>query len=286
MKLERSNVEFAIWRKKVDKSLFEHNGTTIPDWACKMWGLPDIYGGVTSRRDPRSKASAQFHGYIYSAWVTTAPHGRHTPAYRLWYEPALTFELKKRFVMSYMRSLESALEESADVEQQIPFWEFLDLEFDPTERRFRFVAYYTQKPHFPNLFNRLVGSPTIQKLEDEVAGKPTGRIYKQHWKTRAEFQFEIGAKNVIYMLLDTKAKLLYIGEAADLVKRFSQGHECISNWDYFRYDVLPDELASYRLALERMLIRDFAAVLHNSKGLVWKDISGCKLANAKVDIGA
>src|SRR6266566_552637 len=30
MKLERSNVEFAIWHKKVDKSLFEHNGRTVP----------------------------------------------------------------------------------------------------------------------------------------------------------------------------------------------------------------------------------------------------------------
>jgi hypothetical protein len=69
------------------------------------------------------------------------------------------------------------------------------------------------------------------------------------------------------------------------VKRFSQGHECISNWDYFRYDVLPNELAPYRLALERMLIRDFAAIMENSKSLIWKDISGCKLANEKVDIG-
>jgi len=44
MKLERSDVEFAVWRKKVDKSLFEHNGTTIPEWACRMWALPEIYG--------------------------------------------------------------------------------------------------------------------------------------------------------------------------------------------------------------------------------------------------
>ena len=34
MKLERSDVEFAIWRKKVDKSLFEHNDTGV--------GLPDV----------------------------------------------------------------------------------------------------------------------------------------------------------------------------------------------------------------------------------------------------
>tara|TARA_B100000700_G_C14795092_1_gene737823 strand:- start:61 stop:198 length:138 start_codon:yes stop_codon:yes gene_type:complete len=40
MKIERSKVDFPLWRKKVDKSLFEHNGTTIPLWACEMWSLP------------------------------------------------------------------------------------------------------------------------------------------------------------------------------------------------------------------------------------------------------
>jgi hypothetical protein len=49
MKLERSNVEFPIWRKKVDKSLFHYNGTTIPEWACRMWGINATYGDVTSK---------------------------------------------------------------------------------------------------------------------------------------------------------------------------------------------------------------------------------------------
>jgi hypothetical protein len=285
MKLERSNIEFAIWRKKVDKSLFEHNGTTIPDWACRMWDLETIYGGVTSRRDPKAEASIHFESKIYKAWVTTAPYGRRRPAYRLWYLPDLTFQLKKRFLMSYMRSLEGALEREVDAEDQIPFWEFLDLEFDANKHMFHLVAYYTQKPSFPNLFFRLIGSPPIQKLNDEILGKHPTRIYKQHWRSRSDLPFEIGAKNVIYMLLDTKAKLLYIGEADDLVRRLTPGHECIRNWDYFRYNVLPDALAPYRLALERMLIRDFAAVLENSKGVAWKNISGCKLANDRVDIG-
>jgi hypothetical protein len=54
MKLERSDVEFPIWRKKVDKSLFEYNGTSIPEWACKMWGLSHIYGRISSRKNPKS----------------------------------------------------------------------------------------------------------------------------------------------------------------------------------------------------------------------------------------
>jgi hypothetical protein len=117
MKLERSNVEFAIWRKKVDKSLFEHNGTTVPEWACRMWGVRYLYGEVTSRRASRSNVTVLYKGTGFRAWVTTVPHGRKNPAYRLWFEPALSLELKRTFLMSYMRSLEGALQGGADVEQ-------------------------------------------------------------------------------------------------------------------------------------------------------------------------
>jgi hypothetical protein len=106
MKLERSDIEFPIWRKKVDKSLFEHNGTTVPVWACRMWGLGDIYGGVASRKNPAAAASVLFDGKRYHAWVTTGPHGRGSPAFRLWFDEALSYELKHSFLMSYMRSVD------------------------------------------------------------------------------------------------------------------------------------------------------------------------------------
>src|ERR1035441_8239631 len=160
LKLERYNVEFAIWRKKVDKYLLEHNGTTTPGWACKMWGLPPIYGKVTSRKVPAAAATVDFNGTIYDAWVTTAPYGRSSPAFRLWYDPSLAFELKRSFVMSYMRSLEGRLDSDRDVEHAASFWEFLDIEFDERQRLFRFVAYYTVQPSFPHLFTRY-GSATL-----------------------------------------------------------------------------------------------------------------------------
>jgi len=34
MKLERSKIEYPLWRKKVDSSIFDYKGTTIPTWAC------------------------------------------------------------------------------------------------------------------------------------------------------------------------------------------------------------------------------------------------------------
>jgi hypothetical protein len=85
------------------------------------------------------------------------------------------------------------------------------------------------------------------------------------------------------MLLDKNGKRFYVGEALDLVKRLLQPHSSIPDWNFFRYDVLPPELAPYRVALERMLIRDFAAVLKNKRDLPSMDIANCELTNDKVD---
>jgi len=65
---------------------------------------------VTSRKDSRSKASVTFRGVTYDACATTAPHGRRSPAFRMWYDKGLSYELKGAFAMSYMRSLEESLQ--------------------------------------------------------------------------------------------------------------------------------------------------------------------------------
>ena len=150
MKLERSNVEFPLWRKKVDKSIFEHNGTIIPAWACQMWNVDTLYADVSSKKDEQSKVFVSFQQETFHGWVTSARKGRKTPAYRLWYEEDLTINLKNTFLMSYMRSLEQGLYEQGrlDIEDEIPFWEFLDIEFDKLNREFRFVAYYTSDVTF------------------------------------------------------------------------------------------------------------------------------------------
>jgi hypothetical protein len=108
-----------------------------------MWGLSHIYGGISSRKDPRAAAHVTFQQRKYGAWVTTAAHGRSSPAFRLWFDDTLGFELKHAFLMSYMRSLEGNLSGDGKVEDRIPFWEFLDIEFDRDRRLFKFVAYYS-----------------------------------------------------------------------------------------------------------------------------------------------
>ena len=170
-----------------------------------------------------------------------------------------------------------------DVEKEIPFWEFLDIEFDGGSKMVRMTAHYTQEPTFPELFRRLTYSPVLKRIDDELNEKGVSRIHKQDWRSRGEFEAEIGAENVIYMLIDTKGKLLYIGEAKRLVQRLRAGHPTIKNWNFYRYDVLPQALQKFRVTLERMVIRNFATVLSNKRDIQTIKISEFRLANDKID---
>jgi len=287
MKRERSHIAYPMWRKKVDKSLFEYNGTAIPNWVCKLWGIPELFKHASYKRSTSIDVTIKYINKKYDGWVkiVTYEQGR-TTVYRLFFEEELSLKLKNVFLMSYMRSLEDELstEDNTDVEDSIPFWEFLDIEYDQDEKQFRFVSYYTQKPSFPNLFKRLIGSPAMKQISDELEDKGSDRIYKQDWRRREELQYELGARNVIYMLLDTEHRLLYIGEAQDLIERLSRPYPSIKDWDYFRYDVLPDSLSRFRVQIERMMIRDFATLIRNKSEIDHiSDFSDYKLANDKID---
>lgn len=285
MKTERSDVSFPLWRKKVDASLFRYGGTAIPNWACKMWNLDQVITSSSSK-DPSThfqiilNQNEKFVGTI----TLSDSNEKRTPQYRLWFSDDLSFRLKDIYLMSYMRDIEQTLRgKKGEIEEEIAFWEFLDIEIDETNRIVYLTSYYTQKPSFPELFRRLVDSPTIEKIDDELNSKDDFRIYKTDWKHRSELQGEIGAKNVLYMLADTVNKLLYVGEASNLVRRLSQVHPSIKKWNYYRYNCLPDILAKHRKVFERMMIRDFASVLPNKKDIASIDLKEYTFANDKID---
>ncbi|WP_371187824.1 GIY-YIG nuclease family protein [Thalassotalea maritima] len=108
-------------------------------------------------------------------------------------------------------------------------------------------------------------------------------IHKQDWRQWADYKFEIGAYNVIYMLLDDVNKLIYVGEARDMVKRFNAHNASQTTWTHYKYNVLPDSLEPYRVSIERMLIRDLACLLKNEQNIKTINISEYKLINRKID---
>ena len=124
----------------------------------------------------------------------------------------------------------------------------------------------------------------LHKIDDELTGKVTFKIYTQEWKPREALDYEIEAENALYTLIDTNNKLLYIGEATRLVKRLRQEHSSIKNWNYYKYHVLPNTINSeQRVMLERMLIRDFASLIESKSDINQINISEYRLTNEKID---
>jgi len=187
------------------------------------------------KKDSAAQVKVVFKNKEFVGSVTIAPLGRKTPAYRLFYDPALSYELQNVFLMSFVRDIEGRLREinekdTSDVEKEIPFWEFLDIEYDKEQKTFYFSAHYMVRPAFRELFKHFTESPILHKIDDELRAKPPFRIYKTDWKPRNKLDFEIGANNVLYILIDTKKKLLYVGEATKLVERLNQDHISIPQW--------------------------------------------------------
>tara|TARA_B100000676_G_scaffold163350_1_gene160633 strand:+ start:1029 stop:1868 length:840 start_codon:yes stop_codon:yes gene_type:complete len=276
-------------RKKVDNSLFRYKGTAIPKWIASKWELekyfPDVNGSL-GKTDKNSETEIQFNNKTYTGHLTCSfPKNRANKVHRLWLSEELTDELKREFVMSNMRDIESALRgDVGDIEKEIPFWEFVDIEFDPSNKRFIFISHYKHEPLFPELFKNLAGSPALKIIEYDISQKHDFRIHKQDWKPKEKLDTEIGALNAIYTLIDKKNKLIYVGEAKDLRKRLKQKYPTIPNWTHYRYDALPRQISDkVRLSIERMVIRSYASLLKNKSDVDSVGISSFCLTNDKID---
>lgn len=290
MKTERSNIKFPLWRKKVDTSLFTKLDTPIPNWLSKVWEIESLIGFDSSKKSEKTIIKLilnrkEFKGSI----LYTKRYGKETN-YKLFFSKDFAEELKDCFVMSYMRTLENKLRRgnqsfSGNIEEEVPFWEFIDLEFDKINRTFHCKAHYTQKPIFPELFKQFTKSHLLKDMENRLLEKGEFKFIKQDWRSKSELNLQIFEHpNYIYYLIDTRNKLLYIGES-ETSKRIMRLRPEIPEWDYFRIDFLPIWITkSQRLELERLMIRSFASLLSNYKKVKHIAISEYSLANKKIDI--
>jgi hypothetical protein len=288
MKTERSNVKFPLWRKKVDNSLFTKLDTPIPNWLSIVWCIEPTFGTSSSKRSKESEVTLIIQNKRFKGSVLfTKFHGKDTN-YKLFFTKDFADELKDLFVMSYMRTLESKLRRgnenyTTNIEDDIPFWEFLDIEFDKQNKTFFCKAHYTQKALFPELFKQLTNSHLLRDMENRLLEKGDFKFIKEDWKAKSELSKLLEHKNIIYYLIDVNNKLLYIGES-ESTKRIRIPRNEIPGWTHFRIDCLPEWIAkSQRVELERLAIRTFASVMTNHKNIMNISISEYSLANKKID---
>jgi len=189
-----------------------------------------------------------------------------------------------------MRSIEDRLRQikkeykGQNIEEEIPFWEFLDLEFDSKTKTMYLNAHYVQKPLYLELFKEIVNSHVLFNIENTINNKEEFSIVKSEWKCKDDLDSQIDAEIVIYNLIDMDNKQIYIGEAESLLTRLRGKRTEIPNWTHYRFDSLPNGLSKQqRVAIERMLIRVFASFFENSKISKSMEVSAFKLMNKKID---
>ena len=296
MTIERNDIKHLMWRKKVDSSIF--NGeSVIPMAFVKQWNLKSNFkdNGKNSSYWP---VHIKFGAKSYNGKVFYRPPTkvRSSEQHKIIFQDDLINELKKAFLMSHIRWLEvelrkqegkRAAEATRETERETPFWEFLDMEFDEDKKAFIFTAYFKQAAYFPEVFKHLIGSPKLQQIEGSIFND-FEKIINQDWKEKNQLVTELGAKNVIYFLLDEVNKLIYVGETGqDLKIRLSDTEHYknagIPFWTHYRFEVLPSSIdTKARREIEDMMIRAYATLFSNTKGVNSFKISNYKLVNRKI----
>jgi hypothetical protein len=269
---DRRSVSFPMWRKKVDRTILNDNGCTVlPAWIVENFGIKDKFG--KGKNNPDNQILIHFQSRRYEGGsITVQTESRATPFYRLWLPLPLVEELRISFQMTYIRGLEEELQKKAsgtiksnfNSESEIPFWEFLDIEFDAEKMEIHLTAHWKQEVMFPMFFREIINSQLATRIEQEVLKEKELVIAKSDWKPKSHLQSQLNEKNVIYWLVDKINKQLYVGMAENLTKRVTENRPEIPNWTHYRYDVLPYAFDDkIRHAIEKMVIRAMASLLKN-----------------------
>lgn len=297
MTIERNNIRHTMWRKKVDNSIFSSGHIVIPKAYVKQWRLEVLFrdNGKNAETWP---IEVQFGTKIYNGKVFYRPptKARSSVQHKILIKEDLIEDLKKAFLMSHIRWLEVELRKqggkksaqaSKETERETPFWEFIDIEFDYENKQFIFTDYYKQEAYFPEVFKHLIGSPKLKQIEGSIFNN-FETIINQDWKKKDELVTELGAKNVIYTLLDEVNKRIYVGETGqDLKIRLADKEHYknagIPNWTHYRFEVLPSSIETKaRKEIEDMTIRAYATLFSNTKNVKSFKISDYKLVNRKI----
>lgn len=290
---DRTSVPNPMWRKKVDRSILKHRGCTVlPAWVVDSFGIRKDFH-ASSRKDKSSRITVVFEKRSYEGWVTVQTSSRPSPFFRLWFDNNLIVELRKTFLMTYVRSLEEELAKKEekddpdadkwDSEAEIPFWEFLDIEYNRSERTAYLTAHWKQRVEYPRFFREVVESQLTTRIEKEIIQGKDLVITMGDWKPIGQLKSQINVENVIYYLLDDNKKEIYIGMADNLTSRVVPGRSEIPGWNHYRFDTMPAEFdPKVRRQIEKMVIRSYASILENLRNIPTKGISEYKLRNRQI----
>ena len=134
----------------MDASMFAEKSTYIPEWVIDdLWGIREIFIHA-SKNNIQSEVDITYNNpggktTHHEGWVTTTKyHGKRNDVMRFYFDNDVKSLLKRDFEMTYKRMKEKNRRDwnSPKAEREIPFWEFIDIEFDDEEYTFILTPHY------------------------------------------------------------------------------------------------------------------------------------------------
>jgi hypothetical protein len=147
------------------------------------------------------------------------------------------------------------------------------------EKTLIFKTYIQVKSEWNTLFKRLAREGAFDWVFDKNKDKEYLIQYSSNWMSATQLKKHKDKQNVIYYLVDSIKKELYIGKANNLGQRVKIGRSEIKGWDKFRYDLIRPEFSNILERIEDHTIRAFASVLENTQKFDTLGLSEYKLVN-------
>ena len=188
----------------------------------------------------------------------------------------LKLSLKKEFIQTYIKLKSEEL--SLESENFYGTVEAISIKIIE-KNRIKFSTYIKSKTPYDALFRKLIDNNVFYWLNDT---EDSGFILKStDWISIDELKNHPNQDFVIYYLIDSKNKKLYIGSAKKLKSRVYEKREVIPDWDYFRYEIVKPIYHNNLRNIEYHSISNFAKFLDNNANIKFldKDFSNYKLVN-------
>ena len=182
--LSAAVVKFPLWRKKVDGSLFQHRITILPVWVYRdVFKMdPKEFSNSKDSRDPdRHQIPSRRQNAQHAGWITTTnfseSNARSSATIRFSFEEDVAEKLQQTFPMSHFREIERRLRhpmpKPAEIEEEYPFFEFLDIEWEASARCIHLTSHFTTPMQFDNVFQRLQSDGVVDRDNFAPSKEPT-----------------------------------------------------------------------------------------------------------------
>lgn len=267
--------------KKVDNSSF-HWGITVPKELEQDFHTGKNLPIRTSREidiiwDKKSYRAKFRHG------VT-----RGHDYFQIRYDnnPELLKRLRKTFIQSYVilksqKELFETIEEKKQFRSKLAGGQQEVLIVQPIDyKTISFKVFIKIKNEWNTLFQRLADENVFGWLFDKDKKYLISR--SMNWIKKKDFEKHKNATFVIYYLVHTEKKLIYIGKADNLGKRVKPGrkHQKMpADWDLFKYDIVKPEYSNLLERIEDHTIRSFASFFKNNQDYPSINASPYRLVN-------